>query len=107
MRQFFVYVLASRSRRLYIGVTNNLLRRLYEHRDGRCEFTRRYRISRLVYFEATQDVRSAIAREKALKGWRRSRKIALVNATNPAWEDLAAGWLPEEADPSVADARSG
>ena len=101
MRQFYVYILASRSRRLYVGVTNNLLVRLARHRDGECTFTARYRISRLVYFECTANVMGAIAREKQIKAWRRAKRVALVERSNPAWDDLAPAWLPEEkADPS-------
>ncbi|HEV8233987.1 MAG TPA: GIY-YIG nuclease family protein [Gemmatimonadaceae bacterium] len=103
MRQFYVYILASRSRRLYVGVTNNLLVRLAQHRDGQCAFTARYRISRLVYFECTANVMGAIAREKQIKAWRRAKRVALVESSNPTWDDLAAEWLPEtptKADPS-------
>jgi len=95
MRQFYVYVLASRSRRLYVGVTNDLLVRLAQHREGRCGFTARYRIRRLVYFETTGNVMSAIEREKQIKSWRRAKKVALIAASNPTWDDLAALWLPE------------
>jgi putative endonuclease len=91
MRTYYVYVLASRSRSLYIGVTNNLLRRLLMHREGRVHTTAKYRIARLVHVETTSDVRAAIAREKQLKGWRRQRKLDLISAANPAWEDLAPG----------------
>ena len=87
MRRFHVYILASRSRNLYIGVTNNLHRRLQMHRTGEVLSTAKYRIVRLVYVESTDDVR-AIAREKQLKGWRRDRKISLISSMNPAWDDL-------------------
>ena len=71
------------------GVTNNLARRVYEHRHKLIKgFTARYNVDKLVYFEATSDVESAIAREKQIKGWRRERKNALVNAMNPGWRDL-------------------
>ena len=103
MRQFYVYILSSQSRTLYIGVTNNLQRRLAEHRSGECEFTTRYRINRLVYFEVTGNVRSAIEREKQIKSWRRAKKLALISAVNPGWDDLADEWLRKEllsADPS-------
>lgn len=93
MRQFYVYLLASHSRRLYIGVTNDLLRRIAEHRDGMCEFTSRYQITRLVYFETSGNVLSAIAREKELKGWVRRRKVELIEKHNPFWRDLAEGWF--------------
>jgi putative endonuclease len=88
MRRFFVYVLASYTRVLYVGVTNDLARRLEEHRAGACTFTARYRIHRLVYAEETADVRAAIRREKQIKGWTRDRKLALVDAANPEWRDL-------------------
>jgi putative endonuclease len=93
MRTFYVYILASHSRRLYIGVTNNLLRRLAEHRNGLDTFTRRYRINRLVHFEVVENSYSAICREKALKGWLRSKKITLIERHNPDWRDLATGWF--------------
>ena len=78
---------------MYIGVTNDLQRRLYEHRhqlvDG---FTKRYNVHKLVYFEQTGDIRAAIAREKQLKGWSREKKNALVASANPAWRDLSEDW---------------
>ena len=90
---YFVYLLASKSRRLYVGVTNNLERRLYEHKhklvDG---FTKSYNIDRLVFFESTSDVRVAIEREKEIKKWRREKKIALIEAMNPIWNDLSEVW---------------
>jgi putative endonuclease len=90
MRTYYVYIMASRSRVLYVGVTNALGRRVNEHQRGRnAGFTSRYRVTRLVYFEEFADIRDAIAREKAIKGWRRSRKIALIEARNPTWEDLS------------------
>jgi len=75
---------------LYIGVTNDLARRVYEHRNGIVEgFTKKYRIKRLVYYEDTPDVIAAITREKELKGWRRDKKTALIKTMNPTWKDLA------------------
>lgn len=89
-RTYCVYILASRSRNLYTGVTNNLERRMIEHRDGLVPgFTSRYRISRLVHFEQFGDIRVAIAREKEIKAWRREKKIWLIERQNPKWEDLA------------------
>ncbi len=86
----YVYILASRSRNLYIGVTTALQRRVLEHRNGLAPgFTSRYKIFRLVHFEIFGDVRAAIAREKELKGWRREKKLWLINRHNPTWEDLA------------------
>ena len=90
---YFVYLLASKSRRLYVGVTSNLERRLYEHKhklvDG---FTKSYNIDRLVFFESTSDVRVAIEREKEIKKWRREKKIALIEAMNQIWNDLSEAW---------------
>jgi putative endonuclease len=95
-RTFHVYILANRTRRLYIGVTNNLVRRLFEHHHGLNKgFTCRYNINRLVYWESTDDSRTAIAREKQLKGWRREKKVNLIESINPGWEDLSAGWKLE------------
>ncbi len=97
----YVYLLASRSRVLYTGVTNNLGRRVREHRLGEGGvFTKRYRVHRLVCFECFREARAAIAREKQIKGWRREKKVALIEAANPTWEDLAAEW-EREADPSL------
>lgn len=84
----WVYVLASRSRALYVGMTNNLPRRLAEHRAGLSAYTGRYGIDRLVYVEEHRSATEGIAREKQLKGWRRERKVALVQSQNPTWRDL-------------------
>ena len=94
LKKYAVYILASKSRTLYIGVTNDLMRRLYEHKHKLVQgFTSKYNIHRLVYFEQTEDVNAAIEREKVLKGWLRSRKIELIESMNPTWEDLSIGWL--------------
>ena len=88
MRAYYVYIMASRSRVLYTGVTNDLARRVHEHKQGLIAgFTSAYRITRLVYFEEFTDVRDAIAREKQIKGWVRARKIRLIEECNPTWED--------------------
>ena len=93
-KRYYVYILASRSRTLYTGVTNNLQRRLAEHREGRVPgFTSRYNIFRLVHYEVFSDIRNAIAREKEIKAWRREKKVWLIQRRNPAWQDLAAGWF--------------
>jgi len=92
-RLFFVYILSSHRRVLYVGVTNNLERRMLEHRSGvNVGFTTRYRANQLVYYETTENPLSAIAREKEIKRWRRSKKIELVMQTNPAWADLSRDW---------------
>ena len=87
----YVYILSSRSRAIYIGITNNLQRRLFEHRGqtSKCAHTTRYRINRLVYFEVSETAYAAIVREKQLKGWLRARKVALIEEANPTWDDLA------------------
>jgi putative endonuclease len=95
MAQYCVYLLTNRSRTLYTGVTNDLLRRLYEHRHPqRPCFTSRYRVTRLVYYEATPSARTAIAREQQIKSWSRPRKIALIRSVNPRWRDLSRSWYP-------------
>lgn len=91
MRTYHVYIMASASRVLYVGVTGQLARRVWEHKHKRVPgFTARYRVTELVYFEAFSDIRAAIAREKQIKGWLRARKIALIEAFNPRWKDLSA-----------------
>jgi putative endonuclease len=93
MRQYYVYILASRTRVLYTGVTNNLARRLSEHKlKIQSGFTQKYNVSRLVYYETTPDVRAAIQREKEIKGWLRQKKVALIESVNPGWKDISADW---------------
>lgn len=89
---YYGYILASRSRTLYVGITNHLERRIREHRAGKTEFTARYNITRLVHYEVTNSVTIAIAREKEIKKWRREKKVALIEQNNPVWADLASGW---------------
>ncbi len=92
-KSYYVYILASRSRNLYTGVTNNLMRRVSDHRQGLIPgFTHKYRIHRLVHFESFGDVRAAIAREKQIKSWRREKRVALIESGNPTWGDLSAEW---------------
>jgi len=92
-RRYFVYILSSVTKRLYIGITNDLERRVVQHKRRELEgFTSRYGIDQLVYYEETDDVYAAISREKQLKGWMRIRKIQLVQDMNPYWHDLAADW---------------
>lgn len=92
-KNFYVYILASRSRNLCTGVTNNLRRRMVEHREKRAPgFSSRYNIFRLVYFEVFGGIGAAIRREKEIKAWRREKKIRLIERSNPTWEDLAAEW---------------
>ena len=94
MKNYFIYILTSDTGTLYTGVTNNLEKRIYQHKhkliDG---FTKKYNITRLVYFEETTDINAAIQREKEIKGWRRSKKIELIKTSNPTWKDLAENWF--------------
>ena len=89
-KRYYVYMMTNWNNRvLYIGVTGNIERRVYEHKNGIIDgFTKEYNLHKLVYCECTNDVRAAIAREKQLKGWRREKKNALVNSVNPEWKDL-------------------
>ena len=91
---YYVYILTNKYNTVvYTGVTNNLERRLYEHRNHFVDgFTKRYNLNKLVYFETTSDVDSAIEREKQIKGWKRDRKNALVESVNPQWNDLSSDW---------------
>lgn len=93
-RRYFVYILSSRSRSLYIGVTNNLYRRAAQHRLKASQpFTARYNIHRLVYVECFDSIRIAIAREKQIKAWRREKKPSLIEKASPTWEDLSEEWF--------------
>jgi putative endonuclease len=97
MKRYYVYILTSKTGTLYIGVTNDLKRRIYEHKCGLVEgFTKRYNINRLVYFEETTEINEAINREKEIKRWRRSRKIDLIKSMNSEWKDLSDGWFDED-----------
>jgi len=106
--RYAVYIMASRSHNFYVGVTNDIGRRVHEHKrranDG---FTARYNIDRLVWYKVYGDIRDAIAREKQIKPWRREKKIALIESLNPTWQDLSEEWgkpigpLQRSADPSV------
>jgi putative endonuclease len=90
-KSYYVYIMSSPSRTLYTGVTNDLERRVNEHKNGAVPgFTKRYKIDQLVYFQETDDIRAAIAAEKQIKGLLRPRKIALIEEENPTWRDLSA-----------------
>jgi putative endonuclease len=91
MKTFYVYILASPTRTLYTGFTSNLANRLWQHRNKATPgFSSRYHAVRLVYFEAVSEAIAGIAREKQIKAWNREKKVALIEATNPKWDDLAA-----------------
>ena len=92
-KTYYVYILASKSRTLYTGVTNDLERRVIEHRRKLLPgFTARYNINRLVYYEVCNDPLAAISREKQIKGWTRLRKVALIESLNCDWKDLSGAW---------------
>ena len=93
MKSYWVYVMSGRTRAFYIGVTSDLQRRVYEHKNKLLGgFTSKYSLDRLVYFEEGEDVLNAIEREKQLKSWRRAKKVALIESANPQWRDLSPEW---------------
>jgi putative endonuclease len=95
--QFFVYIVASKSRVLYVGMTNDLIERTRQHRFGLVEgFTSKYRCTRLVHLERFQYADNCINREKELKSWTRRKEVELIEASNPTWEDLSADWFLED-----------
>jgi putative endonuclease len=92
-KNYYIYIMTNKSRVFYTGMTNNLERRVYEHKHKLLEgFTKKYNITQLVYHEVFSNVREAIAREKQVKDWRREKKIALIESLNPTWKDLSADW---------------
>jgi putative endonuclease len=94
MNNYYVYILANNSKTLYIGITNNLLRRIYEHKHKLIEgFTKKYNLTKLVYYETTNSINDAIKREKQLKNWHRQWKINLIESINKEWKDLSSEWL--------------
>jgi putative endonuclease len=99
-RTYCTYIVASNTGTPYIGMSNSIERRMREHKSGQFEsFASRYHCDRLVYFESFDDVRNAIDREKQLKGWRREKKVGLIEKLNPRWQDLAEKWGAEMAFP--------
>jgi putative endonuclease len=99
---YYVYILSSRTKTLYIGVTNDIERRVWQHKTGYVDgFTKKYNVRRLVYYEDYESVRDAIAREKQLKDWRREKKVTLIESLNPEWDDLADHWYRERGDSSL------
>jgi putative endonuclease len=101
---YFVYILASKSGVLYVGSTCDLARRTYQHRHGLIPgFTKHYKVNRLVWYDVTPNSRAIVEREREIKSWRREKKVRLIEATNPGWQDLAIDWLPrdDQQDPSL------
>ncbi len=93
IKKYYVYIMSNKAHRLYIGVTSTLEERVFQHKNKVLEgFTSRYNFDRLAYFEVFTNIRSAIDREKQLKGWTRAKKLALIEAQNPWWHDLSAEW---------------
>lgn len=93
MNQYYVYIMTNKSKTLYTGVTNNLNRRVYEHKNKLLPgFTAKYNITKLVYYEIFNDINQAITREKQIKGWIRKKKIDLIESVNSEWNDLSEGW---------------
>ncbi len=89
-KTYYVYIMTNVSRTLYVGITSDLIKRVWEHKNKLVEgFTKKYNITKLVYFEDTDDVMSAIEREKQIKGWLRKKKIVLIESANPEWNDLS------------------
>ena len=98
-KQFYIYILASKTRRLYIGVTSDLKKRVWQHREKITDgFAEKYNIRRLVYYEVSQNAESSILREKRLKNWPRKWKLRLIEGHNPEWNDLAEEWFDYEED---------
>ena len=96
-KSYYVYIMTNESNTLYTGVTNDLTKRVFEHKNKLLPgFTAKYNITRLVYFEETNDVQTTIAREKQIKGWLRKKKLALISSVNPKWEDLSSDWYKGE-----------
>ena len=94
MKEYYVYIMSNKRNTLYIGVTNNLEQRVYQHKNKSIEgFTKKYNINQLVYFESGDDVTAAIEREKQIKGLLRSKKVELIKTLNPQWKDLSEGWF--------------
>jgi putative endonuclease len=92
-KRYNVYIMASRSLTLYTGITGDIFHRALQHKSGEIEgFTKKYHISRLVYYESFKYVNNAIAREKQIKAWTRAKRLALIKTMNPTWQDLAEGW---------------
>ncbi|OHB49854.1 MAG: hypothetical protein A2Y10_09520 [Planctomycetes bacterium GWF2_41_51] len=97
MKNYYVYIMSSKSGTLYVGMTNNVKRRAYQHKNHLIKgFTQKYSINRLLYVEIFSDPLSAIGREKQIKKWRREKKIELIDSENPAWKDLSEDWYEED-----------
>ena len=93
-KAFCIYIAASRTKVLYTGVTSDLTGRIIQHKDKRLDgFTKKYNVSRLVWYNETNDIQTALEWEKKIKGWSRKKKIDMIEKNNPQWQDLSAAWL--------------
>jgi len=105
MKDYYVYIMSNKSKTLYIGMTNDIIKRVYEHKNKLVDgFTKKYNITKLVYYESTPDVSSAIKREKQLKNWHRQWKINLIESMNSEWQDLSSNWLSNDGDAETSSA---
>jgi len=105
-KECYVYIMTNKSRTLYTGVTNDLMRRVHEHKNKLVKgFTSKYNIQYLIFYESTTDIHAAITREKQIKGWLRAKKIALIDSMNPEWKDLSEEWFapPQSSNSDVKD----
>ena len=94
MEKFYIYIIASRTGTLYVGMTNDIKKRIYQHKNHLVGgFTEKYNIDRLIYVETISDFDSVIKREKQIKKWRREKKVALIDSQNPSWDDLSRDWF--------------
>jgi putative endonuclease len=99
MAEYYVYIMSNKSRMLYVGVTNNIARRVLEHKMKLLPgFTKKFNMTRFVYCESTNNAIAAIEREKQIKGWLRRKKTALIHSLNPEWKDLSEDFLPPNSD---------
>src|SRR5262249_50931459 len=103
LKQYFVYIMSNKSRRVYVGITSKLFRRVFQHKNKLLPgFTARYNFDMLVYYEEFSQVASALTREKEIKGWRREKKLKLILAENPDWSDLSLEWEDDPACTGIA-----
>ena len=107
MKTFFVYIMSNKSRRIYVGSSSELQRRVFQHKSKWFErFTSRYKFDMLVYIEPHSDPNEAVARERQIKGWRREKKLRLILSANPDWADLSAEWEEDESWKSIPEAKA-
>jgi len=108
MKTYYVYIMTNNTRTLYTGVTNDLVRRVFEHKQKLLPgFTQKYNLDRLVYYESCGDIRAAIQREKRMTGWVRAKKVGLIISVNHAWRDLSEGWYEKDNCQDSSPAKSG